>query len=222
MRCRPVCRPDQMMGIRLRVTWDKLAGLLLVVALHASALWGLWSHRLLPVPQEAMTLFVDFIVPPPPKAEELPVSFPPRSPGVARPQPQQLAAAPPLLPPAEYVAALSSPWPVPVIEAPPIVAPKPVGPVMADSELSASCPERTAPAYPLLSRRMGEAGIVVLRVELDEEGLVTSAHVGTGSGYARLDEAALAAVRTWRCNPAQRNGRSERTVALQSFKFILQ
>ena len=47
-----------------RPAWDKLAGLLLVVALHAAALWGLWQHRLLPGPREAMTLFVNFIVPP--------------------------------------------------------------------------------------------------------------------------------------------------------------
>ena len=100
--------------------------------------------------------------------------------------------------------------------------PKPVGPVTLDSELSVSCPDRAAPGYPLLSRRMGEVGIAVVRVELDEQGHVTSARVATGSGFARLDEAALAAVKTWRCNSAQRNGQAVRAVALQPFKFVLQ
>lgn len=202
-----------------RPAWDKLAGLLLVVALHAAALWGLWQHRLLPGPQEAMTLFVNFIAPPAPKAEAPPMPHPPKPRAVERLQPRQLVAAAPVLSSAEYVAA---PPPAPVIEAPPAPTPKPVGPVTLDSELSVSCPDRAAPGYPLLSRRMGEAGIVLVRVELDEQGRVSSARVATGSGFARLDEAALAAVKTWRCNPAQRNGQAVRAVALQAFKFVLQ
>jgi len=62
---------------------------------------------------------------------------------------------------------------------------------------------------------------VVLRVELDEQGAVSSARVATPSGFARLDEAALAAVRRWRCTPAQRDGRPVRAVAMQPFKFEL-
>jgi protein TonB len=209
--------------MRFRLTWDKLAGLTLIVALHAAALWGLWQHRLLPTSVDAMTVFVNFIAPPAPKAAEppLPLPPPPRPRPVARPQPQQLVAAAPVLSPAEYVAA-PPPQPVPAIEVPAAPAPKSVGPVRLDAELSVSCPERTAPAYPLLSRRQGEAGTTVLRVELDEQGHVGSARVATGSGFARLDEAALAAVKTWRCNPAQRNGQAVRAVALQPFKFVLQ
>ncbi len=212
---------NQTIRMRYRLEWDKLAGLLLVVALHAAALWGLWSHRLLPPPQEAMTLFVNFIAPPTPKAEEPLVPPPPRLRPVERPQPQHLVAAAPVLSPTEYVVP-SPPQPAPIIEAPPAPVSKPVGPVTLDSELSVSCPERSAPGYPLLSRRMGETGIVALRVELDEQGHVSSASVATGSGFARLDEAALAAVKTWRCNPARRNGLPVRAVALQPFKFVLQ
>lgn len=206
----------------LRPAWDKLAGLLLVAALHAAALWGLWQHRLLPAPQEVTTLFVNFVAPPAPKAAEPPTPTPPRPRPEARPQPQQLVAAAPLLSPAEYVAPPPPTQPAPAIEAPPAPVPKPAGPVTLGAELSVSCPERTAPAYPLLSRRLGEAGTTVLHVELDEQGHVGSARVATGSGFARLDEAALAAVKTWRCNPAQRNGQAVRAVALQPFKFVLQ
>jgi len=63
---------------------------------------------------------------------------------------------------------------------------------------------------------------VVLRVELDEQGNVSASRVATSSGFARLDEAALAAVKTWRCNPARRDGQPVRAVALQPFKFVLQ
>ena len=200
--------------------WDKLAGLLLVVALHAAALWGLWQHRLIPSPQEAMTVFVNFIAPPMPKAKELPMPPPPKPRPVERSQPQQLVAEAPAAPVAEVAV---PPAPTPAISAP--VESRlsaPAGPVTLDAELSVSCPERTAPTYPLLSRRAGETGITVLRVELDERGQVATARVATGSGFARLDEAALSAVKTWRCNPAQRNGQPVRAVALQPFKFVLQ
>ena len=200
--------------------WDKLAGLLLVVALHAAALWGLWQHRLIPSPQEAMTVFVNFIAPPMPKAKELPMPPPPKPRPVERPQPQQLVAEAPAAPVAEVAV---PPAPTPAISAPVESRPSaPAGPVTLDAELSVSCPERTAPTYPLLSRRAGETGITVLRVELDERGQVATARVATGSGFARLDEAALSAVKTWRCNPAQRNGQPVRAVALQPFKFVLQ
>jgi protein TonB len=207
--------------MRFRLTWDKLAGLTLIVALHAAALWGLWQHRLLPTSVDAMTVFVNFIAPPAPKTAEPPMPPPPRPRPAARPKPQQLVAEAPVLSPAEHVAA-PPPQLAPAIEAAPAPVPKPVGPVTLGAELSVSCPERTAPGYPLLSRRMGEAGTTVLRVELDEQGHVDSARVATGSGFARLDEAALAAVKTWRCNPAQRNGQAVRAVALQPFKFVLQ
>ena len=100
--------------------------------------------------------------------------------------------------------------------------PLPVGPVALSTELAVTCPERSAPIYPALSRHHGEAGTVVLRVELDETGRIAVARVSSPSGHARLDEAALDAVKTWRCNPAQRNGQPVRAVALQPFKFILQ
>jgi protein TonB len=59
-------------------------------------------------------------------------------------------------------------------------------------------------------------------VELNKNGHVSSASVIESSSYKRLDDAALAVVRTWRCNPAIRNGQPVRAVALQPFNFVLQ
>ncbi|MCM2289900.1 MAG: energy transducer TonB [Sulfuritalea sp.] len=204
----------------MRSSQDKSVGVLLVVAVHAAALWGLWTHRLIAVPEEAATLFVNFIAPPdlprvePPPRREPPKPRPRHDP---LPQPSPLAAATPLNSPAEFAV---PPAPTPVAAA--AVEPKPAGPVTLGAELSVSCPERTAPNYPLPSRRLNETGTAVLRVELDEQGRVVAARVATGSGFDRLDAAALAAVKTWRCNPAQRNGQPVRAVALQPFKFVLQ
>ncbi|GIK25401.1 MAG: protein TonB [Betaproteobacteria bacterium] len=196
-----------------------LPGLLVVLAAHGALIYGLWRHRILVMPDEAVTLFVETITPPQPsQPKEAPKPVPPEKPKrVIKPQPRQLVSAAPVSSPAEPVA--PPPPPAPAAEAPP---PKPAGPVTLSAELAVSCPERSAPAYPPISRRLGEVGKVVLRVELDEQGNVSATRVATSSGFARLDEAALAAVKTWRCNPARRDGQPVRAVALQPFKFVLE
>src|SRR5690606_14422913 len=70
------------------------------------------------------------------------------------------------------------------------------GPVTLSSELSVSCPELSAPEYPALSRRLGEEGKLMLQVELDESGRISNTRIINSSGYSRLDNAALAAVKT--------------------------
>jgi periplasmic protein TonB len=199
-----------------RIAPERLAGLAAVAALHAAAFYSLWSHRILVMPDEVVTLFVETIAtpPPPPKEPPKPARLEKPRP-MDKPQPQQLVAEAPSVLPAEPVA----PPPAPPVEAAPA---RPAGPVSLGSELAVACPERSAPIYPPLSRRLNEEGKVVLRVELDEQGRVSAARVATASGFARLDETALAAVKTWRCNPARRDGQPVRAVALQPFKFVLQ
>lgn len=203
---------------------ERLIGLVIVIVLHAAALWGLWQHRLLPTPQEAMTLFVNYIAPPLPekKDEAKPPPKPkPKPRPIEKPQSRQMIAETPVVAPADYIALPPPPQPAPapVTEAPPMLLP--VGPVALSSELSVACPERTPPRYPLNSRRLGEEGTVVLHVELDEQGNISAARISASSGSVRLDEAALAAVKTWRCTPATHNGQPVHTTALQPFKFVL-
>ena len=59
------------------------------------------------------------------------------------------------------------------------------------------------PEYPWASRRAGEEGRVVLKVEVSASGIVEAIEVADSSGHRRLDEAALAAVRQWRFEPAR-------------------
>jgi len=206
-------------------TPERAAGLAFVLALHAAALWGLWQHRLIPNAQEVATLFVNFITPPPPEKKVELKPPPPKTKPIEKPQPRQIVAETPVIVPTDHVA--PPPPTAPVIEAPPApvappAPPKPAGPVMLGGDLSVACPERTPPRYPPHSRRMHEEGTVVLRVELDEQGNVAAAHVSNGSGSARLDNAALAAIKNWRCTPPLRDGQPVRAVALQPFKFVLQ
>jgi protein TonB len=63
-----------------------------------------------------------------------------------------------------------------------------------------------APAYPALSRRLGEQGRVVIRVLIDKDGKPQQGDIGQSSGYARLDQAALRAAMDWRYVPGRRDG----------------
>jgi protein TonB len=204
-----------------------IAGLALVVALHVAALYGLMKHRLIPLPDQAETLFVDFIAPPPPpKLDPQKMPAPPKpvkleKPRPPDPHPHRVVEAPAA--PSDYAMPLPPPQPpAPTIEAPSLPPPLPAGPLTLSGELAVGCPSRMPPVYPAFSQRMGEEGKVVLRVELDTEGRVDAVRIVTSSGYKRLDEAALTAVRTWRCNPPLRDGQPVRAIALQPFQFNLE
>ncbi len=57
---------------------------------------------------------------------------------------------------------------------------------------------RVEPAYPATSRRLGEEGTVRLRVLVDERGRPKDVDVVNSSGFDRLDQAAIDAVKRWR------------------------
>ncbi|MBV6447534.1 energy transducer TonB [Nitrosomonas sp.] len=217
-----------------RQRFISLPGLLFVIAVHAALFYFLWNQRLIPHPEQAMTLFAELITPPapvtPPKAlpEPAPVKLQPAKKPVVKPKQEQLAAKSPV--PTEKKQAepaLEPPKPAEQVKESvpaPVATPKPAStaPVTLSSELAVSCPKLTPPEYPAISRRMGEEGKLILRVELDENGHIDNAKVLNSSGYERLDAAALSAVKNWQCNPSLRDGQPVRAVALQPFNFVLQ
>lgn len=214
-----------------------LPGLLFVLIVHAALFCFLWNQRLIPAPDQMVTLFAELITPSisstVPKAlpEPTPVKLQPTRKPVIKPKQERLVAKAPAIPKQEYVESIPEPSPTPAVPeqtrepgslANAAPAQMPTGPVTLASELSVSCPKLSPPAYPAISRRMGEEGKLVLRVELDESGRIDDAKVINSSGYERLDTAALAAVKSWHCNPSLRDGQPVRAVALQPFNFVLQ
>lgn len=144
-------------------------------------------------------------------------------------QPEAVAEAP--VPPPEPVARTEpvEPAPAPAAATPPALATEKAerAPSAATSAPSAAKPEtlasaapasvpitlprseaaylrNPAPAYPTISRRLREQGLVVLRVFVQPDGRPSEVAVGTSSGSTRLDSAALDAVRAWTFVPAQR------------------
>ncbi|MEW5756273.1 MAG: energy transducer TonB [Pseudomonadota bacterium] len=79
------------------------------------------------------------------------------------------------------------------------------GPIQGPS-FDADYLDNPAPAYPSLSRRLREEGIVLLRVYVDAGGSPAQLELKQSSGHDRLDRAALETVRHWRFVPARQDG----------------
>lgn len=62
------------------------------------------------------------------------------------------------------------------------------------------------PSYPMMSKRFGERGTVLIRAWVESDGSVSKADVLKSSGFERLDQAALTSVRTWRFEPGLQEG----------------
>jgi protein TonB len=93
----------------------------------------------------------------------------------------------------------------PVAEVPPSAEPS--TPAVMEAK-SLSVMRRVEPVYPPASRRLDEKGVVGLRVLVDERGRPREVQVAKSSGFDRLDEAAVTAVRRWQFSPAMQESRA--------------
>lgn len=87
---------------------------------------------------------------------------------------------------------------------------------------SAAYLDNPHPAYPAVSRRNRESGVVRLRVQVSAEGRAQEVRIESSSGHRRLDEAALRAVRTWKFVPARRGKESVAAWVIVPIAFRLQ
>jgi protein TonB len=145
-----------------------------------------------------------------PQAVELP---PPPMPDLAQPSID-------LVPPPEIrIAAPASSQAITVeqktVETPPAVsrttapAQPNAAPAPAPTPAKSIAATHTIPPYPPLSRRLGEEGIVQLKLAIGVDGRVVSAVIEKSSGSQRLDDAARDWVmRHWRYYPATRDGKA--------------
>lgn len=211
----------------------RLAALAGVTLAHAGLLAVFLSNRPTPAPVMSPPAVVGVLV----STHSEPVTAPPAPPVVAAPRPAPASAPAPVreLPPSERAPVLPPQPPAPATaaapsaEAPPAPA-VPAAPASTDSSASAAVtPPRSdaahlnnpKPVYPAVSRRLKEEGTVVLEVFIQSDGSVGDLRVKRSSGFARLDEAALAAVRRWKYLPARRGSEALALWHSQSLVFSL-
>ena len=117
------------------------------------------------------------------------------------------------------------PAPAAVVAAPIETKPAPVAPPaepVSQARFDADYLKNPAPAYPPLSRRMGEEGKVVLRVSVNAQGSADSVEIRTSSGSQRLDESAQKTVRNWKFIPAKRGDSAVQSWVLVPIIFKLE
>lgn len=191
----------------------RLIGIGLVVLLHVAVVYALvagLAHRAVDLVRAPIE--TEIIAPTTPEK-------PPPSP----PPPLQLAPPPPAFVPPPEIQIEKPPPPPPESTAITAVTPvKPVAPtpvaepvrVMPKIDVRHS----REPEYPPTSRRLGEEGSVVLQVLVDTDGRVIDAKLLQSCGYDRLDQAALAGVKSdYRFLPGTVDGQPQQM--WYTFKF---
>ncbi len=206
-----------------------------VIGLHLLGLWALQAGLLQRVvtwvvPVMAVSEAVDVPVPPPQPAKPLPPPAPTASP---RPTAPLATSAPelPLAVPAASVPAASAPIGLPApspvqnsapAAAAPVTATPAPSPKIALPSTQADYLNNPRPAYPALSRRLGEQGRAVVRVLIGADGLPQKAELHTSSGFERLDRAALDTVMRWRYVPGKRGDVPEAMWFNVPLNFVLE
>lgn len=217
------------------------AALVMVGALHFGILAALIAMPQ-PQPSPPPPIMASLIVPQtPPKVETPPRPLPsnrepqplpppkPHSPlpvlSAAEPAPTPVTAPPQPPEPVSVPAVL--PAPAPIVEkaagdpAAPPATPAPRSGAIAPPRFDADYLDNPAPAYPALSRRLGEEGRVLLRVYVLADGSAGQVEIHQSSGYDRLDRAAREAVARWRFVPARQGGETVAAWVLVPISFSL-
>jgi periplasmic protein TonB len=181
---------------------------------------------------EAAPIMVDWIAAPQPRPAPTPP--PPPSPAARptpAPQPRPLLAAPaaPNLPAPVFAAPAPEPTPAPPspVETSPAspAPPAPAAPPPAPRQIAASAIQYLVPPpleVPLASRRLNEQGTVWVRVVVDVQGLPRQVLLHQSSGFGRLDEQALKAMRAARFKPASDNGVAYEWTAVAPLQYELE
>ena len=215
---------------------QRAVNLSVVIALHVAVIAMLIAHA--PTRRalaEAAPVFVRFIdveapklaSPPTPKPEPVPPRPVEKPRPVAKPKPTApvITAAPAPTAPQTFEAPPAPPKQEPASEAPAAPAPPAAAaasaPAVVPPSFNADYLHNPAPAYPALSRRLGEEGRVVVRVFVSTEGHAERVEMRTSSGHARLDEIALETVRKWKFVPAKQGDKPVAAWVLVPISFSL-
>lgn len=194
---------------------ERVSVIALVLLLHVGLglLWMMQPEQPAVVVSE-MTVSVAV-----PQAEVSPPKAQPAPPPKPKPRVERTEKPVPKPPVAEQ-ASVAAPLPVAEPEAPAPVVATPVAPaapvapvvsapapvVVTEPDYKAAYLNNPRPPYPMVARRMGWSGKVVLNVEVLAEGSCGELSIFKSSGHDILDKAAMQTVKSWKFTPARRGG----------------
>jgi protein TonB len=182
------------------------------------------TAQLLPPAPLATPVALQSIAPPPkpappvhskPKVKPTPTSKP-----TPTPLPQAAAPSP---------TAIAAPDPTPPAPAAPAAPPAAAAPAIARQTMEIAAPKNVShldcnivrPDYPALSKRRGETGTVYVNFVVGLSGKIENIELKKSSGFSRLDDAAVDAIRSSTCKPYLENGQPVRAAHTQPYDFNL-
>jgi periplasmic protein TonB len=230
-------------GSAVRMNRRVLTATAIVLALHATLVAIVLTKHdaAAPVALESRSITAQLLQPEPVAApaaiQSMPTPPPPKPvPHVTREKPTvQPKPKPTPLPVAEAPSqhAIDTPAPAaPTPPAPAAPAPAPAAaaaPAVGKPTMALSAPKNVShldcrivePDYPMLSKRRGETGVAYVHFVVGLTGQIENIELKKSSGYTRLDDAALAAMRDSSCKPYMENGEPVRAAYTQPFDFSL-
>jgi protein TonB len=205
-----------------------------VLLLHVLALWAFQSGLLQRAVESLVAVQVISDVVEAPSVKEVPRAVPMPRAMTPQPAPQPVPIPAPLVA-TEPVPARSAESPVTVFSMPAPAAPSPGPAPLTTAAAGAGAGVRIdlpssdaeylhnpkAP-YPLMSLRRNEQGRVVVEVLIGVDGVAQKAQIKESSGYARLDQQALATVLSWRYVPGKRGGVPQAMTYSVPINFVLE
>ncbi|MEM5344718.1 energy transducer TonB [Paraburkholderia azotifigens] len=214
----------------------------IVIGLHVIALAIAFTVRELPtVPVETQrTITAELLPPPAPAAAPVAIESAPPPPKPVpvqkvkpkvqpRPTPKPTPAPMPVAQaPSQHEISAPETAPAPPAPTAPVAPAAPAAPA-AKPVMSITAPKDAShlncsivePTYPAMSRRRGETGRAVVQFILSASGRIENVELKKSSGYDRLDQAALDAIRSSSCKPYVVDGEATRVPAVQPFDFSL-
>lgn len=190
--------------------------IVVVFAVHAAAVAAVWQQDAAPTAKEPVVMQAVLLSPPAPvQTKPTPTPAAPKpstTPVEKKPIKPQVKStvAPPKRQPAQQKTPVTTKQ-VAAVQASPTS--RSAAAVAAPPSYQAPSAEaqglnNTAPAYPPTSRKKREQGVVWLEVHVGVQGELLEIKLKTSSGFSRLDDAALRAVKQWRFQPALRDGKA--------------
>ncbi len=184
-------------------------GLVLAAHLVILTVVGVTTSQLDLQVSESKPILASIIAPSGPSPVVVPAPTPPKP--VVKETPKKILAAPKPAPTPTPVA--PTPEPVQKVEPSPVVEQKtdtkskasqePAAAAVIQPKFDADYLNNPKPSYPSISHRLGEEGVVMLRVYVSAQGTPDQIQLLKSSGFARLDQAAQEAVARWRFVPAR-------------------
>jgi len=181
--------------------------LLFIILIHLGGISYAILHQPAPVKNDIIEPTIQGMLVIPEKApEKIPEKIAPPIPKPKQKQDKPKLKPFPKAPTSERAVKAPEPEPLPVEKPTEEIPIEPESESVVLPSADATELNNKAPVYPGMSKKLKEEGTVLLKILVTKEGRVADIEIKNSSGFKRLDDAAVKAIKRWKFNPATQAG----------------